>query len=135
MLCKEILMYKFKTIQALRALACIYVFPGHLIFYFQHLFPNTILKSVFYFGFSGINMFFEISGFVIYVSTKNVERKLVSFLNYFKKGYSYFPFVLDFVYSFSFGKLFFKHIAIKKYSWFFFLTPISFSCFWYFPDT
>jgi len=89
-------MYKFKTIQALRALACIYVFPGHLIFYFQHLFPNTILKSVFYFGFSGINMFFEISGFVIYVSTKNVERKLVSFLNYFKKGLFVFSLCIGF---------------------------------------
>jgi exopolysaccharide production protein ExoZ len=78
-------MKRFKTIQILRALACIYVLLCHLTYYFKLLFPASPLSSLVYYGYSGVDMFFVISGFVIYTSTQNIEENFRSFLSYFKK--------------------------------------------------
>lgn len=78
---------KFKSIQLLRAFACLYVLLGHLIYYFDLLFPKTHLASFFYYGYAGVDMFFVISGFVIYHSTRNIEDGFNSFLEYLRKRF------------------------------------------------
>jgi peptidoglycan/LPS O-acetylase OafA/YrhL len=80
-------MGKLQTIQVLRAIACIYVMLSHLFLYFKSLFPGTVLASLFVNGYSGVDIFFVISGFVIYISTKGTKPGVIAFISYLKKRF------------------------------------------------
>lgn len=60
--------HKVDTIQVLRGIAAMMVLLCHFDIYFDSLFPGT--KGVFSNGIVGVDIFFIISGFVIYISYK-----------------------------------------------------------------
>lgn len=74
---------RYKTIQGLRAFGSIYVCLFHIIYWWNK--PNDILTGLFDKGNYGVDIFFVLSGFVLYVSIKELQPGFKSFLFFFKR--------------------------------------------------
>ncbi|HGH3374924.1 TPA: acyltransferase family protein [Kluyvera cryocrescens] len=75
---------KVDTVQILRGIAAVLVLLCHFDIYFDSLFPGT--KSLFSNGVVGVDIFFIISGFVIYISYKS-DSALEFFIKRFFRVY------------------------------------------------
>ncbi|EAA8440877.1 acyltransferase [Salmonella enterica subsp. enterica] len=76
--------HKVDTIQVLRGIAAMMVLLCHFDIYFDSIFPGT--KEIFSNGVIGVDVFFIISGFVIYISYKG-DNALEFFIKRFFRVY------------------------------------------------
>jgi len=73
------------SIQILRGLAAVVVVIYHVSGYMKMHYSQTIFGDIFRIGFAGVDLFFVISGFIIYFTAKDYLNKPERFQDYWKK--------------------------------------------------
>jgi len=128
-------------IQVLRGIASLLVVLFHITTILDQYTEKTYLYNIFYFGYSGVDIFFVLSGFIITYTSINSINSQKNIISFYKKRFirifpiywlffifflllqiifpSYYatPFKLNFSNVFSSILLFPKHIMINGVSW------------------
>lgn len=73
------------SIQILRGVAAVVVLVYHVSGYMRVHYSQTIFGDIFRIGFAGVDLFFVISGFIIYFTAKDYLNKPTKFKDYWKK--------------------------------------------------